>query len=186
MACYSLGKCGMRRPKEANKAISGELNHRKTVGNSCQREPKMGICDDCRCAFLRELIMPRSARRVPHSTYWATVAFESVQNGPDKGCNSVSESIHLPPPESRKVLGRHVDAQIFQRLRAEVAVEGPLNAGAGVVPLGVRLDAVHSDAHNLPEELANLVFRVPVLAGELKYTRECRVIRCVQILDRDI
>ena len=116
----------------------------------------------------------------------ALVASGIAQNGQEGRTLSVSEGPDLPSPESRKVLGPYVDAQVLQRPRAEVAVVGPLDAGCGIAAGGVGLDAVDPDAQDVPEQLADLVFGVLVLAGELENSRERRRIRGLRVPDRNV
>lgn len=80
----------------------------------------------------------------------------------------LSEGPHLPPPPAGEVLGRDVDAEVFQRLGAQMAVVRPLHGRTRIVALRVGLDAVDAQAHDVAKELADLVLGELVLARELQ------------------
>lgn len=46
----------------------------------------------------------------------------------------------MPTPPPHEIHRRDIDAQILQRLRAEVGIVGPLDGSPGVVALRVGLD----------------------------------------------
>jgi hypothetical protein len=74
---------------------------------------------------------------------------------------------HLPPPPAHEILRRYVDAQLLQRSRRQVTIVRSLHAGVGIVALGIRLHTFERQAHDLREQLADLVLGEPVLGREL-------------------
>lgn len=74
----------------------------------------------------------------------------------------------MPPPPADKIHRRDVDAQVPQGARAEVGVVGPLDGGPRLVALRVGLDPGYRQAHDLRQELADLVLGELVLGRELQ------------------
>lgn len=63
--------------------------------------------------------------------------------------SSVSKSPKLPSPPSHEILGRHVNAQVFQCLGTEVTIVRPLDTCIRVVPFRVGLDPVDGQSVDL-------------------------------------
>jgi len=70
---------------------------------------------------------------------------------------SVAESAALSSPPARKALSRHINADVLQRLSAQMAVIGPLHTRRRVVSFGVGLQPVDRYAHNLSKQLADFI-----------------------------
>lgn len=73
------------------------------------------------------------------------------------------ESPHLSTPPAGEIVCPDLDADIFQRLGAQVAVVWPLYTGIWIVSLGIRLNVLNTEAHDLAKKLADFVFGELVL-----------------------
>lgn len=99
---------------------------------------------------------------------------------------SVSEGSDLSPPPTNEVLGMNSNSSGLQSLGREMTVIGSLNTGIGIVALCVCLHAIQRVAHNLSEELADLILRILILRRELQDRWETRFVIRSEVLCGDV
>ena len=78
------------------------------------------------------------------------------------------EGTDFASPPASEVLRRNVDADILQSLGAQVTVKRPLYTGVRIIALGIWLNDINVQAHDVPEKFAYLVLCVLVFARELQ------------------